>query len=550
MLIWKRMALRNPRFLQNRWVLAASMFLAFTGLSLGLAWISTGYSGVPGWTSFFFLLLIGAGLLFAGWKALRADSRLEVPAWLVWLALGAGILRLLTGAFWFVSLPQGGYGSPVEQGGYVMSDAYARDQAAWNLAESGKPLWVAFTGYRQADQYGGLLYLSGLVYRYLGGDFHQPLLIVVLAAFFSALAVLFTWGFASRAWDSTIGRFSAWSLALYPEAVLLGSSQMREAFTITLVAVAFYGLIRYWQDRTWQGLAWLLLALVFCVPFSPPFAALLLGVLILQALFMGGWKLYRLKNFWLVIAGLALLAGIGVWLSWSRTGGHDFSNPLELASWWIKQSARWQAQLTKQASGWVQKVFQSTPNWIHMPFLVTYGVVRPFLPAALLDSSNPIWQGISIWRSLGWTILLPFLAVAPLRAFERKDRREVTKGLALAVWLVILIASLRSGGDQWDNPRYRAAFASPQVALAAWVWFEHLRHPTPLLRRATVALVFILAWFLPWYLRRYTPIHWPVQDLFKTIFLGIASASLYFLWDWASESREKSHAENGPETRS
>ena len=51
-----------------------------------------------------------------------------------------------------------------------MADAYERDQAAWDLGHSGKPLLKAFEGnYRKADQYGGLLFLSAVVYRFLGG---------------------------------------------------------------------------------------------------------------------------------------------------------------------------------------------------------------------------------------------------------------------------------------------------------------------------------------------------------------------------------------------
>jgi hypothetical protein len=42
----------------------------------------------------------------------------------------------------------------------------------------------------------------------------------------------------------------------------------------------------------------------------------------------------------------------------------------------------------------------------------------------------------------------------------------------------------------------------------------------------------MLAWFLPWYIRRYTPLEWPVVDLFKTIGLGLASAALLMFWDW------------------
>ncbi len=99
--------------------------------------------------------------------------------------------------------------------------------------------------------------------------------------------------------------------------------------------------------------------------------------------------------------------------------------------------------------------------------------------------------------------------------------------------MTILTASYRGGGDLWDNPRYRVAFASLQVALVAWAWTEQRRAADPWLRRALVSVALILAWFVPWYLQRYLQL--PVGDLFKTFGLGIASAVLYILWDWARQ---------------
>jgi hypothetical protein len=52
-------------------------------------------------------------------------------------------------------------------------------------------------------------------------------------------------------------------------------------------------------------------------------------------------------------------------------------------------------------------------------------------------------------------------------------------------------------------------------------------------------LGFILAWFVPWYLRRVTPLEWPVQDVFKTVGLGLASAVLFFMWDWSRKKADR-----------
>jgi len=333
--------------------------------------------------------------------------------------------------------------------------------------------------------------------------------------------------------DEAAAKAAAWVLVLYPEAVLLGGSQMREAFTVTLTVAAFYGLVRYWQERTWPGLAWILGVLALSLPFSPPFSALLLGLLALQVVFMGGWQVLRRRRLWLILGFLAILAVTGAWLAWDQFAPQGVTNPVALFGWWLKKSAEWQAHLSESASGWIQKIFDRfLPAWAQTPFLILYGIVRPFLPAALLDTSAPIWKGIAIWRSLGWTALLAFLAYGSLLSWRLPGRRSTARGLSVVIWLVILLSSFRGGGDLWDGPRYRAAFAGLQAILAGWAWIEYRRSRDPWLRRTLIGLGAMLAWFLPWYIRRYTPLEWPVVDLFKTIGLGLASAALLMFWDW------------------
>jgi hypothetical protein len=215
------------------------------------------------------------------------------------------------------------------------------------------------------------------------------------------------------------------------------------------------------------------------------------------------------------------------------------TSPLGVVSWWVQKSADWQAHLSERASGWVQKIFDTTPEWMHLPLLLLYGIMQPFLPAAMIDITGAwVWQAIAIWRALGWSLLLPFLAYAPLRAFRRhRSGRELARSLCLILWAVIIIASFRSGGDQWDNPRYRVGFAALQLALAAWVWTEQRRKPDPWLPRVLAGVALLLAWFVPWYLRRYVYLDWPVESLFKTLGLGVASALLFWMWDWVARQR-------------
>jgi hypothetical protein len=133
--------------------------------------------------------------------------------------------------------------------------------------------------------------------------------------------------------------------------------------------------------------------------------------------------------------------------------------------------------------------------------------------------------------------LLPFLVYALLRSLSKFRERSLAAGMSLGVWVVILVASYRGGGDQWDNPRYRASFAGLQAALAAWAWVDHSKEPDPWLRRVLVGVGWLFVWFIPWYVGRYTHWDWPVQDVFKTLGLGLASASLYALWDWSGGGR-------------
>ena len=509
--------------------LLTGLGVVLIGLSFLLAWISSGFVDVQSWGQFLVINLLAVGIMFGGWLAVKADKSFDLPTWLGWLVAGAAVLRLLAGVIWFIGLPSWGYGSEVEQAGYIMADAHARDTVAWKLSQSSNPLWSAFGKYRQVDQYGGMSYLSGLVYRYLGGNNHQPLQMIVLTASFSALAVLFTWAFTRRLWGGKIARLAAWILALFPDAIILGSSQMREAFLMTLVPAALYGLVRYVQDRSWSGLVWLVAALALMLPFSPPIAGVFLVMIIILALSMDGWYLLRQPRLWIILAGIALVAGIGIWLAWERLAPEGINNPVALISWWFQESARWQAYFVKRSSQLIRRIINTTPDWVNTPILLGYGILQPFLPGALLDQGFPIWKGIAIWRSIGWTLLLPFLLVAPFLLWGLKGKQRLAIGLSIVVWMGILIAALRSGGDLWDNPRYRVVFISLQVVLAAWAWYAQRENKNPWLWRMGLGLAIILAWFVPWYLQRSDQIIWPIDNVFETLGLGLVSVVVVFL---------------------
>ena len=509
-------------------------------LGLLLAWFSSHFSNIVSWPSFLFLVLLAGGVIYSCWLLVKADSVLRLPNWLGWLVVGAALLRLLVGVLWFAGLPNWGYGSPVEQSGYIMADAHARDTAAWKLAASQEPLLSAFGEFRNVDQYGGMLFLSASVYRLLGGSFHQPLQVIVLTAAISSLAILFTWALARRLLDGKVAMLAAWVVALFPDAIILGSSQMREAILMTLIAAALYGLVRYIQDRSSSGLVWILIPLLLMLPFSPPIAGIFLVMFVILAISMDGWGVFKQPRFWIVVGGTALAAVIGIWLAWERIAPEGINNPLALINWWFRETARWQAYFVKRSSPLIRRIFNTTPDWVNTPVLLGYGILQPFLPGAILDQGIPIWRGIAIWRALGWTLMLPFLMVAPFVLWNVKDKRRLAIGLIIVVWMGILIAALRSGGDLWDNPRYRVVFISLQAVLAAWVWAVQQSSKNPWLTRAIIGLGIILLWFIPWYLQRSGLIYWPIDNVFVTLAFGFIMVIIVFFGFFVWERRRKS----------
>ena len=70
-----------------------------------------------------------------------------------------------------------------------------------------------------------------------------------------------------------------------------------------------------------------------------------------------------------------------------------------------------------------------------------YGVVQPFLPAALIANGNWVWRIIALWRALGWTIMLIFLLYAPLRAVKNLRKTFTAAGLSVLVWIGIRTAA-------------------------------------------------------------------------------------------------------------
>jgi 4-amino-4-deoxy-L-arabinose transferase-like glycosyltransferase len=460
-----------------------------------------------------------------------------------WVTLFAFFLRLGLGLTASSLLPVMGYPTKPQQAGYLFLDAYRRDTQAWDLAQSSKPLLRAFDDKYSSDQYGGLLWVSAFVYRYLSAGVHQPLLIVLLAALTGALGVLFVYLTAKRLADEKTALISAMIFAFFPEAILLGASQMREPFLMTFMAIFFYGLAEWQATRGKIPWVWMLSALAGMLFISPGFAVVALVV-------SAGWLYFSDSSSethegrripWQVIAvglGVLVLALLILTASWNSLVAAKGNGLFGVIGGWARDTARWNAYLLGRSSGIVQLLFEALPTALALPFVAIYGVLQPVLPAIIFEPGLPFWQNVGLFRALGWYVLLPFLAFAPIAAGSlptgRTARRRQWLWLGLVVWVWIFIAALRGGGDQWDNPRYRvillvwlallAALAIKQLKSAARRWFW----------RIFWVEAIILLIFGHWYSWRYFGLGFNI-GIRNTLALAIGLSVLVVLADWLRE---------------
>ena len=471
-------------------------------------------------TAVYTLLFACAGLSL--WWLWRHMGKRDACGYIL---ISAYVLRVVLGVGLFYALPQYSYTGEVYQAGYIYSDAYERDTAAWELAQSDQPLLTSFQEQVSSDQYGGLLALSALYYRILSPDLHRPLIVTLLGAWVAALGAAALWRAVSRRWDEKLARASGWIFALFPESLLLGASQMREPFMIGLAAAAFWAVVS-WRHSRRRAIPILIIVSISMLLISWRAAAALLGVLAVWF-----WLEYR-HDFriagraipgWLVLS-LAALVLIG--FSWG----------------WLSSSASWDALVTERQSGWITALLKEMGDQWRMPFVTVYGLAQPVLPPALVEPAAPLMQAIAIVRGLGWYLLAPVLIYAFFAVWRISDpdERRAWMWLAAAVGIWIVLSSARAGGDQWDNPRYRTIFIPWMALLAGWAFIRaRLRRDGWLARWFAVTGVFVVLFTL-WYIKRYTGWGIPIEFwvMIGTI-VGVSAAILTSgLWAEVKSKKE------------
>ncbi len=495
------------------------------------------FSWLNGWLAYSLLLGVSAIILSGVMRLLHADRGV------VTASLVAFILRLAAGLALMMLLPIAGYQtSEVTLAGYVFKDAYYRDRRAYDIADFGKPILSAFNGDPSTgDQYGGMLALSAAVYRYISPHAHRPYLIIILNALMAGLAVIFLWG-ACREWfNGRMALLTAWIFAVYPESVLLGSSQMREPFVMAGIAIAFYSLAKMTANNSsiklsWLG--WLALAAVILFLFQPP-VGVVAFVILFMAWMLGPNRQASLKRAALFIGILAVGIMI-VFIVWANLPSLQGAHPGNILFSWLQHNFNYQTSLALRSSGILKKLVSGGGDLGKLLVVLGYGFAQPVLPAALVvPAGSWIWGVINLIRSAGWYLLAPFLIyalVSSLRAHSEPRRYQLI-WLSLAVWIWIFVSAANAGGDQWDNPRYRTIFLVFEALLAGWA-FEWARknHDVWLARWLFVELACVLV-FADWYLGREV---WPVLNLGiqPTIILAALASVLILAGGWLLDKRK------------
>lgn len=406
---------------------------------------------------------------------------------LAWLMIAAFFLRLILGIGLTLALPSLGWDEPAQNAGYLFYDAFQRDTQAWELAESGDSILNQTREELYTDQYGGMLTISAFLYRVLSPDVHRPYLVLLLAAFVFTLGVPFFLRAVTSRWDARLANLAAWFLVLYPDGILYTSSQMREPFILGLSMIAFWAVLQLPRRKP---AAWTVIfaSLALMTVISSRLAAVVFFFLLMVFLLenLPGLPAKVRKFTWIIILVMVFL--------------------FLAASWaWLQSSAEWDMILTERGSGWVAKVIEEIGTQYRIPFLVIYGIAQPVLPAAVAEPTLPLWKVINIMRAAGWYLLAPLLVYAVISLVRIKDNKERRTWIWMAAFSLIwiIIASARAGGDQWDNPRYRANMLPWLVLTASWAIRQAVLNRDAWLPRLLLVEAVFLGFFTNWYFSRY-----------------------------------------------
>jgi hypothetical protein len=187
------------------------------------------------------------------------------------------------------------------------------------------------------------------------------------------------------------------------------------------------------------------------------------------------------------------------------------------------------------SSGRIQWEVELIGERFRAPFIIGYGLAQPVLPAAIIYPGLPITRSIAIFRASGWYLLVPLLISGFILLWKKQPKSEqrILLFFFLAVLIWTVISSARAGGDQWDNPRYRAILLVWMALLGGWSWAETIKKRSPWLWRLLFLEIVYIGFFIHWYLSRYYGLFkrmdfWPMVRLLGGIGIAVIFGGLIF----------------------
>jgi hypothetical protein len=513
------------------WIIAGSVIIVAAILAL----LDKSGHILQGWLAYGILLGLGAASIYGMWRSVSATRQVMT------IALISVSLRLTIGVALMLMLPIFGYQTSQEhQAGYVYNDAYVRDNQAWNLAISGESVTTAFSGEIPGDQYGGMLAVSALIYRFLSPDAHRPFLILILGAVACAWGVLSLWK-ATQSWfGKNTALLAAWLFALYPESILLGSSQMREAIIIPMIALTFFGINEIYGHKL-VGWLWIILSAIVLLLIQP-LAGLISFVILIGVWLFDPFTMHALqrRRTILTILPLASLVVVAMFIASSilvKLPSLQGSGPLSVYFTWFRNNFTFQSHNLELNSGIFQSLLASVGAQWRWLITLVYGIAQPVLPATVGDpTAATIMRIIGFLRAAGWYFLALFLVYGAFHVIGSRHEQRWYQLVWIGVisWAWIMVSALNAGADQWDNPRYRAILLLWQVILAAWAWdWARKQHDAWLWRWLAVEAVFV-GFFTEWYLGRYYPGFFHLNIILMSIITLITCALILIggvVWD-------------------
>ena len=468
------------------------------------------------WAASLLFFLSGAAMYLL-WRWVGAQQALA------WMMLASFFVRIILGIFLTWGLPRFGYDEPPQRAGFVFFDAFRRESQAWTLSQSGDSLLRAFSDDFATDQYGGMLSLSAAIYRFLSSDAFRPGLVLIVVAGAFSLSIPFIVAFLRRWFNVRIALIAGWIIALYPEGVLLGASQMREAFFILAICMLLWSAGK-WLMRERRNHVYIasIVSILLLLLFSFRVAISAFGFTLIWMWFE--WTSNKAQKSWRILRWIVLVIVTMIVLVGLRG--------------WLVEAAHWDTLQTLRASGRLQFHLADLAYWLRSPFIWAYGILQPLLPAAVFHPAPWIWRGIAIFRALGWYMMLPFLGYALFSVWKlpADAKKRFLVVAIIFIWIWIVISSIRAGGGQWDNPRYRTIFLPLMAALSAWsIYFTQETKDKWLARILLIEGIF-LGFFSVWYVGRYYRLL-PILPFWLIIVAIIILSIVVILVGWITDRK-------------